>query len=67
MVSTLKKKIDGHFYCNYCKMGQFDLMPTCFYCGRTFSNFEDVLLQNYNEEVDEKMKEDGAHKYMFRK
>lgn len=59
MVTTLKKKIDGHFYCNNCKMGQYDLRPNCFYCGYTFSNYEDILVQQYEEEREERMKEDN--------
>ena len=58
MITTLKRKIDGHFYCNNCKMGQYKLRPSCFYCGFTFSNYEDIVIQLYEEEKDERNKEE---------
>lgn len=54
MVANLKKKIDGNCYCSNCMMGQPELRPTCFFCGATFSNYEEVEFQLYQETVEQR-------------
>ena len=58
MITTLKKKVDGHFYCNNCKMGQYELRPYCFYCGAAFSNYENIVVMLYEEEQEERKLEE---------
>ena len=42
MVSTLKEKPNGGFYCSECRMKQGKILePYCFFCGLTFSNYEE--------------------------
>jgi len=49
MVALLKEK-NGKLYCSNCRMTQPRLLEICFFCGRSFSNYEDILLKLYKEE-----------------
>jgi len=43
MVSILKERPQGGFYCSECRMGTTDLVDTCPYCGSIISNYESIL------------------------
>ena len=57
MVTKLKRRIDGSCYCANCRMQQRDIEATCFYCGRIFSNYEEVLEEIYHEIEEQRAKE----------
>lgn len=51
MVAKIIKK-NGKYYCSECRMyqGAF-LNPNCTFCHLHFSNYEEILLENYMEET----------------
>ena len=51
MIAQLVKKAKGNI-CGNCRMLQKELQPQCWFCGYTFSNYEDFLLENYLERKD---------------
>ena len=58
MVTTLKKRNSGVYYCNNCMMNQpADLRANCYFCGSWFSNITDILIQEEEEQERNKIKE----------
>ena len=51
MVTTLKQKSDGKWYCMHCMMRQDNLMENmhCIFCGYEFTNWEDAVIQDYKD------------------
>lgn len=49
MVSKILKK-NNIFYCSNCRMRQFQIKTNCPFCGNMFSNYEEILIQQFNEE-----------------
>ena len=46
MIAKLKGPVFGDYYCSYCYMKQpHELHSTCVFCGKWFSNYEDILIQ----------------------
>lgn len=58
MVTTLINKF-GMFICGSCRMVQPTLDNTCCFCGKTFSNYEEIVAQGWREDFEEQIKEDG--------
>lgn len=48
MTSTLFKKQD-QYYCSNCMMRQPRVQANCFWCGDMFSNYENMLIQDVND------------------
>ena len=48
MVSTLKERPNGGFYCSECRMSTSDPVAYCPYCGSIISNYEEVMRANIN-------------------
>lgn len=59
MISTLKQK-DGSYYCTECMMRQFTLRPQCSFCGAEFSNYQDVVIENYKKEYNYTINQSGV-------
>lgn len=51
MVSTLKEKPNGGFYCSECRMSIADLTETCPFCGSVISNYEAIIAQNNTPDI----------------
>lgn len=49
MVAELVKRGDSYI-CSACRMKQRELQWSCWFCGKTFSNFESILLKKIREE-----------------
>ena len=58
MVSKLIKK-DYAYICSECRMRQPRLQDTCWWCGNLFSNFEEVLMKDFKENMEEALKNEG--------
>lgn len=54
MVAGLIKRGNGYI-CSECRMRQRDLQYSCWFCGKTFSNFESILCK----ETEEKLKDES--------
>lgn len=50
MVATLVEK-NNNWICNNCMMKQQSLECTCWFCGRTFSNYEEILTKQSPPEI----------------
>ena len=48
MITDIKYNKKG-YYCSYCRMIQKQLGQYCEFCGATFSNFEEMLLELYQK------------------
>ena len=44
------------YYCSECRMRQQELQPYCEFCGETFSNYEDVLVEIYEDKREDEIK-----------
>ena len=44
------------YYCSECRMRQKELRPYCEFCGETFSNYEDVLVEMYEDKREDEIK-----------
>ena len=44
------------YYCSECRMCQQEMRPQCEFCGEVFSNFEEVILEKYEEEKEIEIK-----------
>ena len=51
MVAELVKRGDKYI-CSECRMQQRGLQWSCWFCGKTFSNYENILLKKLKEEAD---------------
>ena len=49
MVAKLKEK-NSVYYCSNCRMRQYKLEPTCFFCEALFSNYEEVMIEIFKKE-----------------
>lgn len=53
MIAKLIHKND-YYYCSECRMKQKKIIePYCFFCGSTFSNYEEELVKAFNEEKEQ--------------
>ena len=48
MITILVSKY-GEYFCGNCRMRQKELTPYCPFCDYSFSNYEELLLQQYND------------------
>ena len=48
MISKLIEKNDTYF-CSNCMMRQPRVQTNCFWCGNMFSNYEDMLIKDVND------------------
>jgi len=49
MIAKYLKK-NGIYYCSNCMMrAQGELEPFCPFCGSEFTNYEDILIQEYKD------------------
>ena len=48
MIATLLKKPQGYM-CSNCRLIQRTIAPTCSFCNYSFSNFEEIVLEQYKE------------------
>lgn len=53
-VAKLIKKIDS-YYCSNCFIKQPKLINKCIFCDNLFTNFEEILIENFKDQ--EKYKE----------
>ena len=51
MVSTLKEKPGGGFYCSECRMSTTEPVETCPFCGSIISNWMDVIISLENDKM----------------
>lgn len=51
MVSTLKEKPNGGFYCSECRMSTAEPVETCPFCGSVISNWMDIVIKIENEKI----------------
>ena len=51
MVSTLKEKPNGGFYCSECRMSTTEPVETCPFCGSIISNWMDVIIKQENDRI----------------
>ena len=49
MVAELVKRGDSYI-CSACRMKQRALQYSCWFCGKTFSNYESILYEKLREE-----------------
>lgn len=50
MIARIIKR-NGEYYCSECKIRQSKVIEfQCVFCGAFFSNYEEVLMENYMEE-----------------
>jgi hypothetical protein len=50
MITKLVKR-GNDYYCNNCFMKQSKIIdPYCYFCGETFSNYEEEIIKIFNEE-----------------
>ena len=53
MIAKLIHKND-YYYCSECRMKQGRIIePYCFFCGSTFSNYEEELIKAFSEEEEQ--------------
>lgn len=53
MITYLVKK-PNYYICGNCRMKQQELHENCWFCGCIFSNYENVILENYKEQENNK-------------
>ena len=51
MVSTLKEKPNGGFYCSECRMSTAEPVETCPFCGSIISNWMDIVIKQENDRI----------------
>ena len=51
MVSTLKEKPNGGFYCSECRMSMTDPVEICPFCGCVISNWMDIIIKQENDRI----------------
>lgn len=51
MIATILTKNNKHI-CSNCRMEQQALRAYCWFCECSFSNYEEMVLQNYKEKED---------------
>ena len=51
MVSTLKEKPSGGFYCSECRMSTSEPVETCPFCGSIISNWMDIIIKQENDKA----------------
>lgn len=49
MVASLMKR-NNNYVCSACMMKQQCLECTCWFCGKLFSNFEEVAIEEFKKE-----------------
>jgi len=55
MIAKLIYK-DDCYYCSECRMKQSKILePYCFFCGSTFSNYEEELIKVFSKEEEEQL------------
>lgn len=53
MIAKLIHKND-YYYCSECRMKQGRIIePYCFFCGSTFSNYEEELIKAFSKEEEQ--------------
>lgn len=50
MVAELVKRGDKYI-CSECRMRQRDIQWSCWFCGKTFSNYENIMFKKMKEEA----------------
>ena len=51
MISKIVKNENGALVCSYCRMRVFDpSLANCQFCGNYFSNKEDIIIKQFEEE-----------------
>ena len=53
------------YYCSNCRMKQFELEPTCKFCGEWFYNYESIIIEGsaaaFKENVEAKRNESNIY------
>ena len=49
MIAQLLQK-NSIFVCSKCRMKQPNIRPKCIFCDAIFSNYENIIIKNYNDE-----------------
>ena len=65
MVSALRQRSNGRFYCSNCMFMQPNPPKSnCFFCGNWFSNYEDVMIRLHIDKTKDEVKdnEDNLHR-----
>ena len=44
------------FYCSECMMRQKDIESVCFFCGKSFSNWEEILVRLFDVREEDRRK-----------
>ena len=61
MVSTLKEKPNGGFYCSECRMSTAEPVEICPFCGSIISNWMDIIIEQENERLKMKVKDNESN------
>lgn len=62
MISRLKKKSNGTYYCDNCMICQPEPPQTnCIFCGNWFANWENIIIKDYLEK-EELKNESNIHR-----
>lgn len=67
MISTLRKRPNGTYYCSNCMMTQLEPRPNCFWCGNYFSNYELVVGNEFRDKEKGKVEEKRDESNISRK
>lgn len=51
MVSTLKERPNGGFFCSECRMSTSDPVEVCPFCGSIISNWMDIIIKQENDRM----------------
>ena len=49
MIAQIVKRY-GYYVCSNCRMQQHSLKEVCWFCNSPFSNYEEILIQNFEKE-----------------
>ena len=49
MISTIKEKPNGGFYCSECRISLPNITENCPFCGSWISNYQEMLVKNFKE------------------
>ena len=62
MVSRLKQRTSGRYYCSNCMLMQPNPpRANCCFCGDWFENYESILVKNHIEKTTNEVKENESN------
>lgn len=52
MIAKILRKMDGPYICSNCRLRIDTIREYCDFCGATFSNYEEIVLKNFKEQLE---------------